>query len=50
MPAKHTPDRLMGCFFAREEAKRWGVLTGSDTADMHAANSNGSIAMSIMSR
>lgn len=50
MPAKHTPDRLMASYFAREEAKRWGVLTGSDTAEMGAANENGSLGMSLLAR
>lgn len=47
-PAKHTPDRLMASYFAREQAKEFGVLTGSDTAEM--ANVGGSIAMDVMSR
>lgn len=47
LPAKHTPDRLMSCYFAREQAKEFGVLSGGDTGDMSAA---GGIAQDVMSR
>lgn len=46
-PAKHTSDVLMACYFAREQAKSWGVLSGSDTESMV---ETGTIGMTIMSR
>lgn len=46
-PSKHTSDVLMACYFAREQAKEWGVLSGSDTAAMVEA---GSIGMEVMAR
>lgn len=47
-PAAHTPDVLMACYFAREQAREWGVLSGSDTADLNGAG--GDFAMGIMAR
>lgn len=37
-PQKHTDDVLMACYFAREEAKRLGVRTGSQTGLSGAIN------------
>lgn len=37
------------CYFAREQAKEWGVLTGSQTSDMNSGG-NPSISANIMSR
>jgi hypothetical protein len=31
LPSKHTDDVLMACYFAREQAREFGVLSGSDT-------------------
>lgn len=33
-PAKHTDDVLMACYFARESAKKYGIISGSGTASM----------------
>lgn len=46
-PAKHTDDTLMSCYFAREQAKEWGVLSGGDTGMLA---EGGGVGMSIMSR
>lgn len=37
-PSKHTDDSLMACYFAREQAREWGVLSGGDTASMAGAS------------
>lgn len=44
-PARHTDDVLMACYFAREQAREFGLLSGSDTAGMKQ-----SIGQFIMSR
>lgn len=46
VPEKHTADVLMAQYFAREVAREWGVLSGSETADGLTAN----IGAAIMSR
>lgn len=46
-PSNHTDDVLMAMYFAREQARKWGVLSGGDTA---ANAQGGSIGMNIMSR
>ena len=33
-PAHHTDDVLMACYFAREQAREFGVLSGSETSSM----------------
>lgn len=50
VPSKHTPDRLMSSYFAREMAKEWGVLSGSDTAEMHHEEGGPSVGMQVMAR
>jgi hypothetical protein len=32
VPDKHTADVLMACFFGREQARKWGCLTGGELA------------------
>lgn len=49
-PAKHTDDILMACYFAREQAKEFGVATGADTASMNQGGSGPSVGMGIMAR
>jgi hypothetical protein len=43
-PSKHTDDVLMACYFAREQAREFGILSGSDTANM------GATALNLMAR
>lgn len=46
-PAKHTGDCLMAWYFAREQAKEWGLLHGGAAGETQAA---GQLAASILSR
>lgn len=48
-PEDHTADVLMAAFFARWQARDWGVLSGGETQDI-AANVAGDLAASIMVR
>ncbi len=48
VPEKHTADVLMAQFFAREQAAKWGALSGGDLAMQ--MQGQGSIAQSIMDR
>jgi hypothetical protein len=43
-PSKHTPDELMAMFFAREQARQFGVLSGRDLVR------GGSVGMTITAR
>lgn len=45
VPSHHTDDVLMAAYFAREQAREFGVLSGSDTARV-----GGSIGQMVMSR
>lgn len=45
VPTNHTDDVMMACYFGREQAKEWGVLSGADVVQQQ-----GSIGMQIMSR
>lgn len=40
-PTKHTDDVLMACYFAREEAKRFGIPTGSESNQLPEAGITG---------
>jgi len=33
-PSRHTDDVLMACYFAREQAREFGLLSGGDTANL----------------
>lgn len=46
VPSKHTGDALMACWFAREQAREFGALSGAEAVK----DGGGSIAMSVLSR
>ncbi len=45
-PSKHTGDALMACFFAREQAREWGVLSDTSTMGIE----QGAIGMNLLQR
>jgi hypothetical protein len=45
VPSHHTADSLMACYFAREQAREFGVLSGTETANL-----GGSIGQMVMAR
>lgn len=50
-PSRHTGDALMACYFAREQAREFGVLSGGDTAILSQQSANTqSIGAMVMTR